>query len=118
MNGPLQYKYYGKLNINGNVTFIQQVIQNIEQNFAFLAITENMDLSTEIAKVVLHYKKVDQVNLRIKRSQIQHTTKGKRPAAFPKRILDQLYEKTRADMLIYNYFVRKMEITREHFLSF
>lgn len=48
MIGETQYKHYGNVDVNNNSTFIQEVIDNIEQNFAFIAIMEKMDLRTPL----------------------------------------------------------------------
>ena len=46
-----------------------------------------------------------------------HSTKAVRPEFFDTKLLIDIYEKNQLDMIVWLYFKKKFEITREFYLS-
>ena len=127
-----------------DLEMIKDTINNIENNFSFVGLTDNLVLSKALAKIV--YSFIDQkaasmiinlatkeqiaiyqmqqksllknkpTNLRTKRNLAgSHSTAGRMPKDFDKDLLYAILKKNRMDFLVYRFLVEKFKISLEFY---
>ena len=100
-----------------NISLAETAIKNLEQNFMYVAIYEKIHLSKDLSQIIFRYRDKNQVRLnrsRYKRA-VAHSTELKRPVDFPLSLLEEIYERNRLDMAVYDYFNRKLEVSVDHY---
>ena len=134
-NGNFDKKHFGEIGYdNGNLEFLKEILKNIEENFFFIGLTEKFGESKEIAKYSLAYpekelmngtiiakrfltKKVEET-VRHKGDKLKsHNTAGSRPRSFSMQLLNEIRERNRLDMLMYNYLEGKLMKSLEYYSS-
>ena len=127
LNGRKDYKFithgnYAGSNsvasLNTNFEALIKTIENVEENFSFIAIMEEMDLSVKLAKVVLNFKNSNGITRskeRIKRNAM-HSSEQKRPKEpFEIGLLMDIFERNLLDMLLWDYLNQKFQISLEYY---
>ena len=101
--------------LNKNYQILIDTIENINKNFNFIAVFEEMTMSTDIAKITLNYRDPKDIFFNRKRRGVSHSTESKRPAEYPVRILKEIFERNRLDMLLWDYLYRKYIVSYEYY---
>ena len=107
----------GSFEINADWQIAIDTIKNVEENFAFILILDELQQSYEVLKKVLRYQqdydedKTTQKSERNKRTT--HTSKH--PDEFPAHLLVKIVETNQLDMVVFDYFTKKLKVTKEFF---
>ena len=107
----------GSFEINADWQIAIDTIKNVEENFAFILILDELQQSYEVLKKVLRYQqdydedKTTQKSERNKRTT--HTSKH--PDEFPAHLLVKIVETNQLDMVVFDYFTKKLKVTKELF---
>ena len=145
---------------------LQPIFENIDNNFGFLGILEQYELSAHVARAIYGAFLIDAKSSLIfgklrkeyyysgsngsssassnristkagntakimnqftkqyrknrdkkRRKRAVHSTDDLRPSSFPKKLIDELYQKNRLDMIIYEYAKAKLQKTLDRLLG-
>ena len=167
VNGNKAINYYGKASeLSVRYDLLQPIFENIDNNFGFLGILEQYELSAHVARAIYGAFLIDAKSSLIfgklrkeyyysgsngsssassnristkagntakimnqftkqyrknrdkkRRKRAVHSTDDLRPSSFPKKLIDELYQKNRLDMIIYEYAKAKLQKTLDRLLG-
>ena len=125
LDGQADHKFFGSYQtLNSNKSLIINAIRNIEENFAFIGIYEDINLSGHLSKIILSYINdplqidfdEDFINDRSKgKFSPSHSTNDSKPEIFDREILDMIFERNQLDMVLYWYLKEKLRVTKDRY---
>ena len=108
--------------LNENYRILVETIENIEENFAFIGLNEEMELSIDLMKLIFRVEGMDKIlksdsdraGQKSRKNHKSHTSSAA-DDCFSEALLEKLFERNVLDVLLFDYFDQKLKLSLEFY---
>ena len=117
MYGKPVGKSSGSVEINSDWQIAIDAIRNVEENFSFILILDELQQSYEVLKKVLRYDQdyEEDITTPTPGRNKRNTHSSKHPDELPADLLVKIVETNQLDMVLFDYFTKKLNVTKDYF---